>query len=611
MRYTASEISEKLAAQVENVCQHLLPGGKKVNGEWRTGDLSGGKGDSLGVRLAGGKAGVWSDFACGTDKGDLLDLWAAVKGLTLGKAIVSAKDWLGIAPAASVLPAKKYPKPAPKNIFKVTSPEAEKVFTYLTRERLLELDTIKAFKVAQRGNDIAFPSFSPDGKMVNIKYINLERDARGKKIVTQETGCAPALFGWQTVDPKNRTCIITEGQIDAMTWYQWSGMNALSIPNGTGDLNNWIDYEWDNLAAFDCIYLSFDNDEKGLPAIPIVAKRLGIHRCKIVTLPFKDANEALQKGFNGGQAAEALKAAKVITPEEIKSPDDFRGAIHKFFHPVEGDNSGTGLKVPILGSRFAFRPGELTLWTGHTSHGKSSMLSQVVLYAALAGQRIAIGSFEMKGYVLLAKKISCMSFNAKPDPIEINQVIDWMQQKIWIYNIIGQVTKAKLEELMLYSMMRHGVNHYVIDSLMKCAISSEDYEAQRQFISFLHSFAIENGIHIHLVSHPRKDKDDLSEVGIYDVHGGNTITSQPDNIISVYRNRKKDKLIKENKTPDHILKNEPEAIVSINKQRLTGEEYKTSLYFDRKIGRFSDVPDVYEDWTNAYRSPQIEGMRET
>jgi twinkle protein len=106
---------------------------------------------------------------------------------------------------------------------------------------------------------------------------------------------------------QNRSILLCEGQIDAMTWTQW-GIPALSIPNGSGQ--TWIDYEWENLAVFDKIYMSFDMDDAGRANLDKVISRLGRHRCLLVTLPRKDANDCLLAGYTSDEAQSWIADAK-------------------------------------------------------------------------------------------------------------------------------------------------------------------------------------------------------------------------------------------------------------------------------------------------------------
>src|SRR5690625_3350349 len=89
------EVKRLLASRAQAVAEYLLPNGIKQGTEWRVGSVAGEKGKSLGVHLAGSKAGVWSDFATG-ESGDLLDLWQAVRRVSLVQALDEARAWLGV-----------------------------------------------------------------------------------------------------------------------------------------------------------------------------------------------------------------------------------------------------------------------------------------------------------------------------------------------------------------------------------------------------------------------------------------------------------------------------------------------------------------------------------
>ena len=114
----AQEIALRLAERAPDVASYLLPGGKRVSGEWTAGSVSGEPGKSLSVRLTGEKAGVWKDFATG-EGGDLLNLWSSCRGIQVSQAMREAESWLGIsaptprkAPAPTALTAPTSPKKA-------------------------------------------------------------------------------------------------------------------------------------------------------------------------------------------------------------------------------------------------------------------------------------------------------------------------------------------------------------------------------------------------------------------------------------------------------------------------------------------------------------------
>ena len=577
---TPKELSAQLARDPERLCRRLLPHGKLLGGEWCVGSLSGEAGQSLKVRCGGDKAGIWADFA-GQDKGDLLDLIAAQQGLTLGKAMAWARDFLGLASFASVAPTKTYRPLKPPTEVKALKPGP--VADYLTAKRMLTAETLKQFRVSETAGEIAFPSFSPEGVLLNIKYIGIERDAKGKKVIRQETGCAPSLFGWQAFPKEQRDVVITEGQIDAMTWAQL-GFPALSMPDGVGSLDGWIDFEWDNLQRFDTIYLSFDDDKPGQEAVNKVALRLGRHRCVNVKLPHKDANDALLAGLDLTAFAKCAVNGTHFTPGEIKSPMDFvAGVIDKFFPP---DGTPPGFFPVLLGRKMGFRPGEVTVWTGISSHGKSALISQLMVVAMKHGSKVAIASMEMSGVQTLYRMTCQVCDTQSPSRETIVEQHEWLAGKLWIFDILGNVEVKKLSDLMDYSHARFGVNHFVIDSLMKVGVGSEDYDGQRSFLNTLTGFAQRTGAHVHLVAHARKGKDETNNPGKMDVAGSGNIINQADNILSVWRNKDKEEKARAGKLTEREEKSIPDTKVFCMKQRENGVEFEEPLQFNPQTYMF-------------------------
>jgi twinkle protein len=235
----AKEVSRALAHRAEDIARYLLPNGKKSGAEWRVGSVDGENGKSLGVHLTGEKAGVWSDFANG-ESGDLLDLWAITRHLTLAEAIKDAIRYLGISlPKFEAYKSSNYVKPKLKNVTELDllSP----VMNYLVNERKLSVETIRAYKIGECNRDIIFPYWRHD-ELVFIKYLKLERDGN-KKNISVEANCEPCLFGWHHIPPDARSVVICEGEIDAMTLYQY-GLPALSVPfgGGGGNKQRWIEY---------------------------------------------------------------------------------------------------------------------------------------------------------------------------------------------------------------------------------------------------------------------------------------------------------------------------------------------------------------------------------
>jgi twinkle protein len=596
MNQTVKDISRMLSERAEDICQKLLPGGKKNGAEWECDSIAGNKGKSLKVRLSGDRAGVWADFATGSDSGDLLDLWAASRGVTLSAAIVEAKEYLGIREPRFEPTRKTYVKPKQK-----PAPSGDAVTRYLSNERKLLPETIERFKIgsSRNGEWIVFPSHSPTGELLNAKHIAIARDESGKKQVSTERDCAPSLFGWQAFKG-GRVVVITEGEIDAMTVHQY-GIAALSVPFGAGrgNKNEWIDFEWENLAQFETIYLCYDSDEAGQSCVEEVARRLGIHRCRSVKLHWKDPNEGLQNGMPEEEFLACLSESKSFDPPEIRSPLEFRERVQSYFYPSEDQKNAVLLPV-LFHRKIGFRPGELTIWTGCNSHGKSVMIGQVMIGAAVRDMKIAIASMEMRPEQTLGRMLKQFWACGLPSAEEINRGLEWMSGRIWIYDLMGNVPTSKLMELLEFSVRRHGVSHFVIDSLMKCDVGGEDYDGQRRFLNEAVTFAKNHNCHIHLIAHPRKH-DEEKPIGRIAVSGSGDISNQADNVVSVWRNKAKER--------NEKTWTERDCVVLCDKQRETGWEGYIDLDFWKKQEQYimpGQNPQLtkYHEW--AFNRPPDE-----
>ncbi len=95
MNHSKDDIIRLLQERVEELCAHLLPGGKRVGHEWLCGSVNGEAGKSMHVELRGEKAGMWNDHAS-DQGGDVLALVQAHHGTDFKGAMDWARQWLGL-----------------------------------------------------------------------------------------------------------------------------------------------------------------------------------------------------------------------------------------------------------------------------------------------------------------------------------------------------------------------------------------------------------------------------------------------------------------------------------------------------------------------------------
>lgn len=77
------DLSARLLQDAESLVNDWIPGGKIEGSEYVIGNLNGDSGDSCKINIRTGK---WKDFATGEAGGDLISLFAAIRGIKQGEA---------------------------------------------------------------------------------------------------------------------------------------------------------------------------------------------------------------------------------------------------------------------------------------------------------------------------------------------------------------------------------------------------------------------------------------------------------------------------------------------------------------------------------------------
>lgn len=248
----------------------------------------------------------------------------------------------------------------------------------------------------------------------------------------------------------------------------------------------------------------------------------------------------------------------------------------------------------------SFRPGEVTVWGGANGNGKSLVTGQVALSLMAQEHKVCIASFEMKPMKTLERMGRQFSGYNPDDPafagsaeavdqlVEVyGQFRDWTNGRLWLYDQQGTVSVSRVVAMARYCAKVLGITHIFIDSLMKCVSGEDDYNGQKAFVDELTSIARDYSVHIHLVHHIRKPADESHKPSKYDYKGTGAITDQVDNVISVWRNKAKERKREENKT---VEDKEPDALLICDKQRNGEWEGSIGLWFDKPSMQYVGAP---------------------
>ena len=276
----------------------------------------------------------------------------------------------------------------------------------------------------------------------------------------------------------------------------------------------------------------------------------------------------------------------------IITTDDIRNDIHNWYRG--GIKKGNGLGFHHTNEGFLIRPHEITVVSGTNGSGKTMWLSQVILSQLKSGTKCIIASLEMHPIYTCSRMMTQLEGHADVTDDCINKFVDMMKDKLYIYNQ-ANVTKTRT----IYAMIEYAYNILgckiiVIDSLMKMNdIAEDNYDAQKRFVDQLTSMCRKYPIHIFLVAHTKKLRDVYEHPSKNDVHGSNHIVNLADNLLTVWRNKMKEKQMEDNKLSDEQIRNIPDAKVFVQKQRnYIGDngEPTFNFYYDRKGMRYKDRP---------------------
>lgn len=268
-----------------------------------------------------------------------------------------------------------------------------------------------------------------------------------------------------------------------------------------------------------------------------------------------------------GLIPDSIDLSDYMEPEQSHAVRPAHYFADKAIDILAGRNAAKGLPLPWskAADKFAFRPGELTIWTGYKGHGKSMLLSLILLYVMGKGERVFILSPEFRPEGILARKIRQAATNAHPPEAFARRFLEWAGNgRLWLFDNQGSLTPDSVTGVIRYAVDQHAVTHVLVDSLMKCGIAPDDYSRQKKLVDDLQTIAHQTGAHLHLVAHARKGESDDKPARLHDVKGTSELCDMAENVLSVWKNKRKlDAQSNGNTKHD----DEPDALLTVDSQR--------------------------------------------
>jgi len=392
----------------------------------------------------------------------------------------------------------------------------------------------------------------------------------------------------------NVFCVITEGEIDAMTISQVQGNKfpVVSLPSGAPSANKYLAANLKWLNQFSRIVLCFDSDEPGEKAAEKAIEILPAGKAAICRLPRKDANEMLL-----ADEAEELKSllwkATPVRPDSILNASDLWEELTK-----EGTSSVCPFPYPQL-DQFTrgFRKSQMITIAAGSGTGKSSLCRELAHH--FLKHKLTVGYIALEESVQRTMQgILGIELN-KPLHLEdhmeevegLKTAFDRLfgTEKLFLYDHFGSMDPDRLIEQIQYMATAEGVDVVILDHLTIVVSGLADVDERRAIditCTKLRQVVENTGVGLILVSHLRRPQgvshEQGQQVSTSDLRGSSAILQLSDLCISAERNQQGD-AAERSEMQLRILKNRHTG--------MTGPIDK--LLYDENTGRLSIPMSTY------------------
>lgn len=383
--------------------------------------------------------------------------------------------------------------------------------------------------------------------------------------------------------------VIVEGQDDCIAALQCGIRRVISVPDGapenpvkdlaSSDKYKWLDdifslLKMDRTPAG--IILAVDGDSAGAALMHDLSVKLGRARCKFITFPkakdpealgrerHKDLNEVLVDYGERGVVAVLDRAAWIKVNGVYKMSE----------LPMSPDSVVYRLKdhgFEALDEHLRIRLGDLSVWTGVPSHGKTTALTDILCRIIMAyGVRVAWASFEQEPQ--RDHKRALQSWFCEDWALRLTREQRWAADT-WIdeyhrFMVPDEDEDPTLEwmlEKMEAAVVQHGCKVVVLDPWNEGVHERDHGESETDYtnrtLRTIKRFAKRFGVHVAIVAHPTKMKrlDDGTYPipSAYDITGSAAWYNKPDQIVIIHRMTEEETIFKIQKSRYHEVLGRP------------------------------------------------------
>ena len=227
-----------------------------------------------------------------------------------------------------------------------------------------------------------------------------------------------------------------------------------------------------------------------------------------------------------------------------------------------------------------FRENELTILSGPTGAGKTTLISQISLDYALQGITTLWCSFEIKNSRLALTMMEQLSQRKFSSVENFDETIFYEafskidNLPIYFLNCFGKYEQAEFVDSLISSINEKRVKHIIIDNLQfmlsnSWKLSLDKFDLFEKTISLLRTLCNTHPIQLTLVVHPRKE-DENTFLGLSSISGTAKATQEADNVLILQRIEGKN-------------------FIDIKKNRFSGKLGKVEIEFNENTKEFRET----------------------
>lgn len=403
------------------------------------------------------------------------------------------------------------------------------------------------------------------------------------------------LFGQNLWRDTNKKIVILEGEIDSMSMAQAQGLKwaCVSVKTGSQGAKKDLQQQLEWLEQASEIVLMFDSDEAGKKAAQECSKLFTPGKCKIATLPRKDANDMLVQGETA-KLIDCMWGAKTYRPDGIVSGTEVFDLISK-----EDKTETVPYPFDCLNKKtLGMRRGELVTITSGTGQGKSQLCRQIAHHLLKHGESV--------GYIALEESVKRSALGIMG--IDLQRPLHLSKDNVnkeefkksfdstvgsglfYMFDHFGSTQSDNLLSKIQYLAKGLNVKWIILDHLSIVISGLESFDERKLIdvtMTKLRSLVESTGIGLFVVNHLRRPEgnkgyEDGLQTSLNSLRGSAAISQLSDGVISLEKNQQDDE--NKNYTTIRVLKN-----------RHTGDTGKCgTLYFDNDTACLTEITEGHE-----------------